>query len=258
MKPRWKSLIILFLSLFFWLLPTCDVRSEQKILNIAAASNLTYVMPRLIEAFGERYPEIDVRLSLSSTGNLYSQIRNGAPFHLFLAADEKRPLLLYREGLTAGKPFVYARGRLVLWSSGKVNFIEGVYALSSPVFGRIAVANPRHAPYGEAALEVLREAGLLEVLKPRLIYGENVSQTAQFVQSGAAQAGFIAESLLVNPAMKGGTSFMIPDGSYREILQRGVVLKRDPSGATGAGLFRDFLFSDTARRILTEFGYGVD
>lgn len=242
-----------------WLTFTCAAADAgQSILNIAAASNLTYVMPEIIEAFEKGHNSVRVRLSLSSTGSLYTQIRNGAPYDIYLAADEKMPALLYKDGLAEGEPFTYARGSLVLWSSRKTNFVEGVYALSSAVFKRIALANPRHAPYGEAARQVLEDAGLWEVLKPRFIFGENISQTAQFVQSGSAQAGFIAESMLKNPAMQGGSAYHIPDGSHRAIMQRGVILKRGGGSKEAAFLFRDFLFSERAREIFQRFGYGVD
>lgn len=232
--------------------------AENNTLNIAAASNLTYVMPEIVEAFENKYGDIKVRLSIASTGNLYSQIKNGAPYDIFLAADEKRPSLLYKSGLTDGKPFTYAKGHLVLWSSKKVNLVEGVYALSSAGFKKIAIANPKHAPYGEAAKAILEEAGLWEVLKEKFIYGENISQTAQFVLSGSAQAGFIAESMVKKDAIKKGTLYRFPEGSHKPVLQRGVILKRKRGNLEAAALFRDFLASQRAVEILRAFGYEVD
>ncbi len=246
-----------FVPLWLMLFPGITL-SGQQTLNIAAASNLTRVMPELIKAFEEENEDIRVRLSLASTGNIYTQIKNGAPFDLFLAADEARPALLQREGHTRGEPFVYARGNLVLWSSEKVIFVEGVFALSSPRYKKIAIANPSHAPYGEAARKVLEEAGLLEVLQKKLIIGENISQTAQFVHTGSAQAGFIAESLLNNPAMQGGTALKIPQDTYPPILQRGVIIRRKKGNPAAAEKFRDFLFKDKAKTILKTYGYGVD
>lgn len=227
--------------------------AEKQILNLAAASNLTYVMPALVKAFEKEHNHIRIRLSLASSGSLYMQIRQGAPYDLYLAADEKRPHLLYEEGLTKEEPFVYATGRLILWSQEKTDFSEGLKALISPRFKKIALANPKHAPYGEAARGALEEEGLWRMLESKLIFGENISQTAQFVQTGSAQAGFIAESMLKNKAMKEGSVYHIPEAG---IIQRGVVLKG--KFTDGARLFRDFLFSDKGRKILTEFGYGVD
>ena len=244
-----------FMSL--WLTTLTGTANSATILNIAAASNLTYVMPALIKSFEDRHKDIKVRLSLASTGNIFSQIKNGAPFDVFLSADSLRPDLLFDAGMTIGGPFTYATGRLVLWSDKKMNFVEGLFVLSSPKIKKIAIANPRHAPYGAAARSALEEAGLWEVLKDKLIYGENVGQTAQFVKSGSAQAGFIAESMLKSPAMQDGSSYNLPAGSYDAITQRGVIIKRDKSLAA-AMLFRDFLLSGRARNIFKEFGYGVN
>jgi molybdate transport system substrate-binding protein len=235
--------------------------SGQQLLNIAAASNLTYVMPVIIEAFEAGNKDVKVRVSLASTGNLYSQIKNGAPFDIFLSADRERPDLLYKAGLTMGEPFNYARGGVLLWSAEKMAMVEGLFVLSSPNIKKIALPNPRHAPYGEAAKKALEEAGLWEVLKPKLIFGENVAQTAQFVKSGSAQAGFIAESMLRSPAMQGGSSYRLPEGSHEPILQRGVIIKRDQGQSTASGAaisFRNFLLSGKAKGIFIEFGYGVE
>ena len=255
-----KSLIFKTLpaAMTLWLVFSSGTTYAADTLTIAAASNLTYVMPSLVEAFEASNKDLKVRASLSSTGNLYSQIRNGAPFDLFLAADEERPKRLFAEGFTEGEPFTYAIGGLVLWSREKLNVVEGLYLLSSPEIKRIALANPDHAPYGAATREALIDAGLWSVLKDKFIYGENVGQAAQFVQSGAAQAGFMAESLLKNPAMEGGSFYRLPAGSHTPLVQRGVVLKRKGRFNSAALRFRDFLFSPAAKKILKAYGYGVD
>ena len=240
-----------------WLITLTGVAHSSTTLNVAAASNLTYVMPEIIKSFEERHKDIKVRLSLASTGNIYSQIKNGAPFDIFLSADGLRPDLLFKAGMTVGEPFTYARGGLVLWSDKKMSFVEGLFVLSSPGIKKIAIANPRHAPYGAAAKDALEEAGLWEVLKDKLIYGENVGQAAQFVKSGSVQAGFISESMLKSPSIKGGSSYILPVGSYEAIRQRGVIIKREMDSAP-AMLFRDFLLSGDAKKIFKEFGYGVD
>ncbi|MBE9503461.1 MAG: molybdate ABC transporter substrate-binding protein [Proteobacteria bacterium] len=232
--------------------------AREDILNVAAASNLTYVMPELVKAFEEQFSHIRIRLSLASTGSLYMQIKQGAPHDLFLAADEKRPRLLFQEGLTEEEPFAYASGRLVLWSPVKTDFSKGIKSLTSVEFKKIALANPKHAPYGEAAKAILDKEGLWDRLKSKFIFGENISQTAQFVQSGSAQAGFIAESMLKSEAMKKGSIYRIPHDRDNRIIQRGVILKGKKKFTKGARLFRDFLFSGKAREILTEFGYGVN
>lgn len=254
-----KSLLFRFctlVTLCVAALPSLAV-AGQDTLNIAAASNLTYVIPDIIKSFEDSHKDIKVRLSLASTGNIYSQIKNGAPFDIFLSADSLRPDLLFNAGMTMGKPFTYAKGGLVLWSDKKMSFVEGLFVLSSPKIKKIAIANPMHAPYGVAAKSALQVAGLWEVLRPKLIYGENVGQTAQFVKSGSVQVGFIAESMLKSPVMEGGSSYSLPAGSYDAITQRGVIIKRDKTLAS-AILFRDFLLSERASKIFKEFGYGVD
>jgi len=262
MKMNFKILLFkLCTSVPLWLITLTGTAQSATTLNIAAASNLTYVMPDIVKSFEERHEDIKVRLSLASTGNIYSQIKNGAPYDIFLSADSLRPELLFKDGMTVGEPFIYAKGGLVLWSDKKMSFVEGLFLLSSPNIKKIAIANPRHAPYGAAAKSALQVAGLWDVLKPKLIYGENVGQAAQFVKSGSVQVGFIAESMLKSPAMQGGSSYVLPAGSYEAITQRGVIIKRDKApvlALASAVLFRDFLLSDRARAIFKEFGYGVN
>lgn len=245
--------LILFLILF-----PSTAGAAEKTLNIAAASNLTYVMPQILKAFEETYKGIKTKLSLASSGSLYSQISNGAPYDVFLSADELRPTLLYKEGKTEGRPFTYARGKLVLWTAKKMTLAEGLFVLSSPGVKRVAIANPRHAPYGEAAKKALIDAGLWEVIEPKLIYGENIGQAAHFASSRSADVGIIAESMLKSPAMAKGTRYILPEGSYEPIIQYGVIIRNKKEKGDTAQLFRDFLTSEKARNIFKEYGYGVN
>jgi len=244
-------------SVALWLIILTGTAYAAETINIAASSNLTYVMPELIEAFEAEHKGLKVLLSLASTGSLYAQIKNGAPYDVFLSADMEHPQLLADAGLTDGQPFTYARGALVLWSAKKRSLVEGLFVLSSPNIKRVALPNPRHAPYGAAAKKALYEAGLWEVIQPKLVYGENVGQTAQFVLSGSAQAGFIAESMLRSPLMQEGSFYRLPPGMYEPIIQCGVILKRSEAGDK-AGLFREFLLSGTARKIFSSYGYGLE
>jgi len=234
------------------------VHASGAVLNIAAAANLTYVMPEIIKAFESEHNGITVRLSLSSTGALYSQIRNGAPYDIFLAADEERPALLYDEGFTDGEAFIYATGSIVLVSSKNIDPGNGLKALLSPEFRKIAIANPKHAPYGMAAKEAMESAGIWELLQPRLIFAENIGQAAHFVVTGSVQAGFLAESLLRNPALEGLHSYHISQENFGPILQRGVVLQRGGRASDAAITFKGFLFSERAKTIFKDFGYGVN
>ena len=250
-----KYICTLFLFLIFF---PSSTGAAEKTLNIAAASNLTYVMPEILKAFKEAHSDIKTKLSLASSGSLYSQITNGAPYDVFLSADELRASLLHKEGMTIGKPFTYARGKLVLWTGKKMTLVEGLFVLSSPKVKRIAIANPRHAPYGEAAKKALIDAGLWEVIEGKLIYGENIGQAAHFVNSGSADVGIIAESMLKSPAMAVGTSYILPEGSYEPITQYGVIIKDKRGNPEAAEIFRDFLKSKIAKAILKDYGYGVE
>jgi molybdate transport system substrate-binding protein len=214
-------------------------------------------MPEIINAFEEEHKDLKVLLSLASTGSLYAQIKNGAPYDVFLSADMEHPKLLSGSGLTYGQPFNYARGALVLWSAKKRNLVEGLFVLSSPRIKRVALPNPRHAPYGVTAKKALIDAGLWEVIQPKLVYGENVGQAAQFVLSGSAQVGFIAESMLRSPIMQEGSFYRLPPGSFDPIIQSGVLIKRK-GGRENSLLFKEFLLSERAKEIFSSYGYGLD
>ncbi|MDH3973480.1 MAG: molybdate ABC transporter substrate-binding protein [Deltaproteobacteria bacterium] len=250
-----KLCLTLSLSLALFI---STAEGAEKTLNIAAASNLTYVMPEIVKVFEKTHKGIKTKLSLASSGSIYSQIINGAPYDVFLSADELRPSLLYKEGKTIGKPFTYATGKLVLWTGKKMTLVEGLFVLSSPKVKRVAIANPRHAPYGEAAKKTLIDAGLWEVIQSKLIYGENIGQAAHFVSSGSADVGVIAESMLKSPVMASGTSYLLPEGSYDPITQYGVVIKNKRGNRERAQLFRKYLKSDIAQAIFKDYGYGVE
>lgn len=248
--------ILIILSFYLSIIVPNLVYSVERALNIAAAANLTYVMPEIIKVFESEHKDIKIRLSMASTGALYSQIRNGAPYDIFLAADEKRPTLLYEQGHTDGKPFVYAIGSIVLISNKNIDITYGLKSLLSPEFKKIAIANPIHAPYGMAAKEALESAGLWETLQPRLIYAENIGQAAHFVLSRSVQAGFLAESLLKNPAINNLGFYHVSKKSFIPLLQRGVLLKRKGTVSDGAIIFKNFLFSEKAKAIFKDYGYG--
>ena len=172
--------------------------------TVAAASDLTYAMNEIAANF-EKATGCTVRLSLGSSGNFLTQIENGAPFDVFFSADIAYPKKLEAEGLAApGSTYLYAIGKIVLWTrkDSRVDVGKGFAALRDPAVQKIAIANPAHAPYGRAAEEALRKAGVYDAVKDRLVLGENISQTAEFVESGNADAGIIALSLVLSPTMK--------------------------------------------------------
>ncbi len=198
-------------------------------ITVAAASDLTDVMDEIVANF-EKATGCTVRVSAGSSGNFLSQIENGAPFDLFFSADIAYPKKLESEGLAApGSTYLYAVGKIVLWvrNDSSLNVGKGLSALRDPAVRKISIANPQHAPYGRAAEEALRKSGIYDVIRDRLVLGENISQTAQFVESGNADAGILALSLALSPELKDkGRYFLIPENLYAPIEQGVVVLRR--------------------------------
>lgn len=227
-------------------------------LTIAAAANLKHAVDALIAAFREVRPEVEVKVTYGASGNFFAQISQGAPFDVFLSADAVYPQRLAAAGLSLdGGAFRYATGRLALWvppGSALPVATRGLAALEDPRLKRVAIANPRHAPYGAAAIEVLRAVGLHDRLQGRLVFGESVGQAAQLVQSRAADAGFVALSLALSPPLAAGAHYVVPSRLHAPLEQSGVVLRRarDPAAARA---FRDFLLAEQGRAILGRFGY---
>lgn len=227
-------------------------------LDVAAAADLKFAMDELKGAFNKARPDIAVSISYGSSGNFLSQISNGAPFDLFFSADIEYPRRLTEAGLAPkGSEFLYAVGRIVVWvpTASRIPAERGVQALDAPEVRRIAIANPRHAPYGRAAEAALRAAGIYEAVKDKLVFGENVAQTAQFVESGAADAGIIALSLAIAPALANtGRYFEVPLDTYPRMEQGGIILgrARDPEAAKA---FRDFILGPQGRATLKRYGF---
>jgi molybdate transport system substrate-binding protein len=221
-------------------------------LTVAVASNFMLPFEELARIFTER-TDIPVEVTFTSTGKLYSQIRTGAPYDLFLAADEVRPEGLFREGL-AERPFVYARGRVVLWSARKDLAGAGDWrkALGLPWVKRIAIANPETAPYGAVPMAVLRGTGLLAGVGERLVFAQTVSQAFQYAHTEAAQVGFCAlSSALSERGREGG---YLPMKEARAVVQAACVLKGTGNRA-GAQEFASFLRSPEAGAVKGKYGY---
>ncbi len=222
--------------------------------TVAVASNFSRPAAELAEQFaGES--GIHVRVSNGSTGKLYAQILNGAPFDIFLAADAERPLLLAEAGYAeAESRFTYAMGTLVFWSGGADDCLA---VLNDADGGRVAIANPATAPYGKAAVEFLMREGRWESVSARAVYGENINQTLQFVATGNAVAGFIAKSQLTAPQLPDtGCAWDVPVSSYTTIEQQAVFLAR-ATGNDNARRFFKYLRSDAAREVMSRHGYEV-
>jgi molybdate transport system substrate-binding protein len=227
-------------------------------ITIAAASDLNFAFKEIVADF-EKKTGNTVKLSLGSSGNFFAQLSNGAPFDVFFSADIGYPKKLEEAGLTEpGTLYMYAVGRIVVWvpkgSSIDVGSL-GIKALQHPSVKKIAIANPKHAPYGRAAVAAMEHYKIYEVVKDKLVLGENISQAAQFVQTGGADIGILALSLAVAPAMKeNGTFWEVPLEAYPRLEQGAVVLKAAKDlkaartfleyvkGPAGAGVFRRYGF----------------
>ena len=206
-----------------------NVRADDKIL-IAAASDLNFAMNKICHDFEKAHPGVKVEVSYGSSGNFYAQIKQGAPYDIFFSADASYPALLEEEGFAVkDQKRLYAVGRIVLWIPKKsvLNPRRGLNIILEPGLKKLAIANPKHAPYGRAAEESLRYYGLWDKVQGKLVFGENISQTAQFVQTGAADAGIIAMSLAISPGMADrGSYWIIPTESYSRLEQVYTVLQR--------------------------------
>src|SRR5258707_4328815 len=231
--------------------------AQQTQLNIAAASDLKFALTDLAATY-EKQSNVKINLTFGSSGNFFAQIQNGAPFDIFFSADSDYPYKLNVAGLVlTNSADSYAIGRLVLWSSpnSKLNPEKsGWQSLLDPSVQQIAVANPDHAPYGRAAVEALKSSGLYEKIKSKLVFGENSSQAAQFVQSGSAQIGILAASLIHSPAFASGHAWEIPQEQYTPLLQSFVVL-RTSANKDAALAFLAYIKSPAAQAILEKYGF---
>jgi molybdate transport system substrate-binding protein len=222
-------------------------------IRVAVATNFSDTMGALVALF-ERESEHTVLVSAGSTGNHYAQIRNGAPFEAFFAADSERPTLLEREGLAvAGSRFLYAVGRLVLWSPRPGFVDDGGRVLDSGAFRFLAIANPNLAPYGAAAREVLVGRNLWSELQPKLVQGQDIGQAYSFVATGNAELGFMAYAQLKAPARDiSGSYWLVPESLHEPIAQEAVLLRDAPA----ARAFMEFVRSPAARDLIRAYGYG--
>jgi molybdate transport system substrate-binding protein len=228
-------------------------------ITVAAAADLQFVMQELAAQF-EKQTGHKITVTAGSSGSLFSQVQNGAPFDLFFSADVDYPRKLEAAGFAEpGTLVTYVIGRIVIWvpENSRVDVSRGWRALLDPTVQKVSVANPQHAPYGRAAVAALRKTGMYDKVEAKLVYGENVSQAAQFVESGNAQAGIIALSLAVSPALREkGRWWEIPAETYAPIAQGAIVLKSSPNKQT-ARAFLDFVRSAQGRALLERNGFTV-
>jgi molybdenum ABC transporter, periplasmic molybdate-binding protein len=225
---------------------------------VAAASDLSYAINAIIPKF-EQSTGHKVKLTLGSSGNFFAQISNGAPFQVFLSADANYPRQLEKAGRAeTGSTYIYALGKIVLWvpNSSKIDIhAKKLQSLLDPSIRKISIGNPEHAPYGRAAVEAMRRAGVYDAVKAKLVYGENISQAAQFVQSGAADIGIIALSLALGESMRSsGKYWEVPSDMYTS-MEQGAALIKPVTAASRA--FYEWIRRPESREILSRYGFAL-
>ena len=222
--------------------------------NVAVAANFTDAAKEIAEAFKAKTGHEAV-LSFGSSGQFYTQITQDAPFQVFLSADNERPQKLADEGLgDKATKFTYAIGKLVLWSK-TADLVKGEETLKSGTFTKLSIANPTAAPYGAAAIETMKKLGVYEALTPKIVQGNNIAQTFQFIDTGNAELGFVALSQLKD--VTAGSRWMVPQNLYSPIKQDAVLLKKG-QGNEAATAFMTFLKGPDATAIIKKYGYAMD
>ena len=263
MKPQIAACLTALLQrlLLLFIVLTVPLRAQEtpKPLLIAAAADLKFALDEVLVAFRTAHPGHEAKATYGASGTLFAQIDNGAPFDLFLSADVKFPQQLIARG-KADKDslFLYAIGHLVIWKPKESNLDVaqlGAKALLDPSVRKVAIANPDVAPYGAAAVAALKSLGVYDAVKEKFVLGENVAQAAQFVQSGAADAGIISLSLALSPRMKdAGRTWEVPMSAFPRLEQAGAI-RTNTANRAGAAQLRDFLSAPAGREILKRYGF---
>ena len=251
--------VLIVLVFLFTLSFNADAFAQKQII-IAAAANVQYAMNELKAEF-KRETGINVSVVIGSSGQLTAQIREGAPFDIFISADMKYPMSLFTDKDAVDSPKVYAEGSLVIWTMRKgIRFDRQLDLLLSNKISKIAAANPRTAPYGIASIEAMKHLGIYEKIKNKLIFGESIASVNQFIYSKTVEAGFTSKSVVLSPKMKGKGKWMEVDhDAYEPIKQGCVILKYGyDNHKKESRKFYDFLFSAKAKSILSNFGYIVN
>lgn len=233
-----------------------SLRAEQAL--VAVAANFSAPMQQIALAF-QKDTGHQLKLSFGATGGIYAQIKNGGPFDVFLSADQLTPQKIEAEGLGVPQTrFTYATGQLVLWSKQDGLVDDKGQVLRSKNIQRIALANPKLAPYGAAALEAMTQLGLLDELKPKLVQGDNIAQTYQFVSTQNAQLGFVALSqVFADGKITSGSGWVLPSSLYKPILQDAILLKNGKDNSAAKALML-YIKGDKAKEMIKRFGYLTD
>jgi molybdate transport system substrate-binding protein len=251
------AVLALLATLIFQLMPESAIEARAGEITVAAAADLTFVFKEVGARF-QKETGNSIKLSYGSSGNFISQIKNGAPYDMFFSADVSFPKKLEAAGLIEpGSLYEYATGKVVIWvpSKSKLDINQGLKVLLDPGIGKIAIANPVHAPYGAAAVAAMQHEGMYDQVKAKIIQGDNILQAAQFVESGNADVGLIALSLALAPPMKSAGHFVeIPSADYPPVIQAVVILKSAKDKDT-AEKFLKFLKEPSTVAIMQQYGF---
>ncbi|MPR35020.1 molybdate ABC transporter substrate-binding protein [Salmonirosea aquatica] len=253
-----KPIVRITVVIFFMVGLICCSKPNDKVV-VATAANVQFVMQELQKTF-ERESGTKLDIVVSSSGKLTTQIQQGAPFDVFVSADTRYPQEIFVNGGADNPPKIYARGTLVLWTRDST-ITPDLTMLTQAGVKKIALANPETAPYGRAAVEVLKEAGLFEQVNSKLVFGESIAQTTQYIATGAADVGFTALSVVLSHEMKGkGRWTALDSTAYAHIDQAAILLKHSESSPKRekSQQFYDFLYSEKARAIFQQYGYSVE
>ncbi len=229
--------------------------THAEMITLAAASDLKFAMDDILTSFRQAHPANQVSVVYGSSGKLQTQIQQGAPFDLYFSADIAFAQTLVRSGFAASQAKPYARGRLVLWSKGLDATQMTLTSLADARITRVAIANPQHAPYGRRAQEALRSTGLWETVAPKLVYGDNIAHTAQFVQTGNAQVGIIALSLALSPELSAQGGYWLIPSQLHQPLEQGFIITRRAASNQLARRLADYMDSPWAHAVMNRYGF---
>lgn len=227
--------------------------------NIAVAANVSYAINELIAEFNKTNPDTKIQVTLGSSGKLTAQIKNGAPFNIFMAANMKFPESLYEDKIAITKPVVYAQGALAMLSSKELDYSKGINLIKEDSISKIAIANPKTAPYGTAAVEAIKNANLEEATKDKFVYAESISQTVTYATT-AADIGFIAKSSLYDEKLseyKENVNWASVDPTLYTPIKQGIVIINNAVDNAEVKAFYDFILGEKAKKIFVDYGYIV-
>ena len=228
-------------------------------ITVAVAANVSYAINELVAEFNKTNPDTKVQVTLGSSGKFTAQIESGAPFDVFMSADMKFPKSLFEKGLATTEPALYAQGSLAMLSSKELDFSKGINLVTDANIGKIAVANPKTAPYGTAAVEAMKNANVLDKVESKFVYAESISQAVTYATT-AADVGFIAKSSLYDEKMaqyKENINWISVDPSLYTAIDQGIVVLKNTKEEASAKAFYDFILGEKAKEIFIKFGYLV-